>query len=304
MQRSSQTPPNARRPRLLPLLFVAVLAAGSSGRPAFALVQFGQFSNDGSNSFVWNNDRNTSADFFTVDGGAPGFFTLTNVPGLPPELQGPQAVHMTVSASTVTDGFTINNQLSQPISGIITIQVTRDTPDPNLPTGNLLTVRLTSGTTQLTGSGASAALVAATPRDNVTYSSDLINFSNSTASAFTLGLTSITPALSFNTDGGRNFLNSFTAAGSALFSANLPPAVPEPASVVLLGLGGVALVGFRLRTARRVAARVVCRPQEPSNRETRLSRPQAGFLLSGRRNQSSHSYDRSWATAGKACPFR
>src|SRR5262245_38093040 len=78
-------------------LSAATLALGASTVSA-APTQFAEFSNGGANDrvngFRWDNFDNTQAFFDTAVGGAPVTFTYTNLPGLAPELQGPQAAHI------------------------------------------------------------------------------------------------------------------------------------------------------------------------------------------------------------------
>jgi len=95
-------------------------------------------------------------------------------------------------------------------------------------------------------------LNASSPGQKITFSSDFFDFSNVSLAAMGLTFSGILPGLSFDTDNGRNILNSFTAAAVGSFSADLTP-VPEPGSLALLGIGCVAIAGAGLRARRRLA---------------------------------------------------
>ena len=222
--------------------FLGLLFAVTS-QSAQASYQIGQFSNDGTTSFAWTNTGNVSAG---LSGSSAGYFTYSNAgslqPALPPELLGPQAAHMTITASTATSGYTYNGQLIQPLSGTITISITRDSPLPGHAGTNLLTATESIGNAVLTGSGSSGAVFASQPNDNVAFTSDFINTSLLTNPALAVSLVAITPQLSFNTAGGNAFLNDFSAAGLANFSAN---AVPEPTSLCMLGIGCLVFLARR-----------------------------------------------------------
>lgn len=243
--RNQNTTVRKTRPMMRWVLMLSALVCLASARPVHATYQIGQFFNDGGSGITWANNGNTGGQLSGTEG---GYFTFTNLSGslYDPTKNGvPIAATMTITVNTVTDGFTANNQLNQPLSGTLTVSI-RDAN--NL---NLLTATVTTGTSLLTGTGSAAAVVSATPRDDVKFTSDFFNASALDSQAFTVGLAAITPLLSFNTSGGHSFLNNFSAAPSGIFSANAVP-VPEPASLALLGIGCVVLVGARRRFGRGV----------------------------------------------------
>lgn len=116
----------------------------------------------------------------------------------------------------------------------------------NLLSGNFCTATMFGASTSgsLTGSTDTCAFL--------TFTSDLLNFGNTTARDFSLSLTAITPAL--NAISGET-LDTFTAFSGGSFSAEpLPNPVPEPGTWAMLVLG-MGLVGsvHRRRRAQAIA---------------------------------------------------
>ena len=238
------------------LVLFSTFAVLESPRPAQAmLTQIGQFINDGSTGFSWTNNGGSATLTSLPANGSQVYFQYSNLAGLPPELQSLQSAHLMISASTTTPGYMSSGQANQPISGPITITITRDTPDPGFGTGghNILlqtTVAPATGLALIAGQGGSAGLNATVPNETVTYKSDFFDFSKASGNSFGLTLSGISPALSFNDPQGGTILNSFTSSGVGSFST---VTIPEPASVALLGIGCVVLVGARARKTRKTA---------------------------------------------------
>ena len=232
------------------LALLSALAFVVTALPARSdVTQIGEFINDGSPSITWtNNAPAASGSLGTVAGGAPVTFFFSNNASLPAELQGPQAAELIVSGGTTAAATTgSDGSINQPISGPLTISIIRDTAAVS-GTGshtNLLTATVSGGTTSLVGQGNSAGLNAPGPPGTVTFSSDFLNL-GATPQSFSLALTAINPSLGINPSNG--LLASFTSAMIGTFSA---APVPEPASLALMGIGCVVLVGARVRAARK-----------------------------------------------------
>jgi hypothetical protein len=243
--------------RRLALASALVLGGGVPSASA-AMTQIAEFTNNGvsdsAGGFRWMNFDNSSATFDTANGGAPITFTYTNLPNVPTDLQGPQAAHIQFDTGTDLDGTTVNGQVSQPLTVPIHILILRDTPAAEGANNqhNLLTITITPNASMsiVSGQNGSGSLNASTPGQTITYSSDFFDFSRISGAAFGLTLSGIIPGLSFDTDNGRNILNSFTAAALGSVSADLNP-VPEPGSLALMGIGCVVVAGAGFKRYRR-----------------------------------------------------
>jgi hypothetical protein len=198
----------------------------------------------------------TSATFDTVTGGTAVYATLESgeISGaLMPELQGPLAAHIFVTASTTTPATStpippLGSYLSQPM-GPGTISVLLD----NAVDGktNLLTVQFNASILGM--AGASTPLFwgqDGLPGQSVTFTSDFLDFSSTSGSAFSWAMSNATPALQL---GDGNFLADFAGNGLASFSTTVGSPIvmsPEPASLGLLLLGGVACAALTRRRTR------------------------------------------------------
>ncbi len=233
--------------RKLHLMFLPIIFGGlffGSFQTAHGqITTFAQFfEKNGGQDFVFTNSSPT-ASFNTINGGTAIYFTYQNIGGLNSSLQGLQDAHLVLTSSTTALVTTTGSNLAQPFSNANnTIRITRDTAAPaGVGTGsrtNLLTVTFSpnNNSPQLTGSngGNSSSFSATTPDHVVTFTSDFLNFSTTTARNFALSFSSVTPALSIGNGG---FLSSFTAAGSGTFASNPVPTVvgPTAATVTISG---------------------------------------------------------------------
>jgi len=221
--------------------FIAVcLIFGSAQFVQAQIVTFAQFiERNGTQDFRFTNNT-TSATFETVTGGSEIFFRYSNVNGLPAELQGFQDAHLYSSNITSQTTLVSGGNIIQPFNNVYEIQILRDTP-AQFGSGtrrNLLTIRFSPSTSSssLSGSegGNSASLSATTPDQVVVFTSDFLNFSNSTQRNLALSFSSVIPTLQ---NGTGNFLQSFTAAGSGTIASNPAPAysIPTPAAANISG---------------------------------------------------------------------
>jgi len=103
--------------------------------------------------------------------------------------------------------------------------------------------------------GSVASYVNSQPPSAVTFTSDFIDFSQTTARDISLAINAINPSIS----GGPNGLGDFSGTASGLFGADLSSGsgndiVPEPAAWMMM-VAGFGLVG--VMTRRRSGLRVV-----------------------------------------------
>jgi hypothetical protein len=86
-----------------------------------------------------------------------------------------------------------------------------------------------------------------TPPDIVIFSSDYINFSKSIEHGLSFTFSSVNSADGNGLEANANgFFNSFTSAGVGSFDTEFT-AVPEPASIVLFGIGAIGCAGRALK---------------------------------------------------------
>ncbi len=178
-----------------------------------------------------------------------------------PSLVGPQVTLFNFSATTnlnpvVTDfsaGQVFNNANS--LGGLGTLSFTLQNPVGGKT--NLLTVSFNNALFSATKSGngyvpASFSAYEDAPAGNfVSFSSDFFDFSNTFDKSFSLAFSGISGpagASKLTLSGGR--FPTFSADGTGTFSADILPAVPEPAQWATL-ITGFGLIGGALRLRRR-----------------------------------------------------
>jgi hypothetical protein len=186
----------------------------------------------------------------------PVTFSFESLPGLPADLQGPQAATLTLTTST---GAPVTNATAPAVSqepfnlvGSDTLTITRNTAagEGTGPKTNLLTMTFT-GTLNAQDGGGTAQLTGQTALGfAVNYSSNFLTFTNPTVQDYSLNFTSwITTADNgaVEFDSVSNFFKTATAAGTGSFDTNVV-AVPEPISAALI-LSSLGLLSRRRRRA-------------------------------------------------------
>ena len=117
---------------------------------------------------------------------------------------------------------------------------------------NLLTVDFSGGYLSALLGGSTASYGNSTPPNSVTFTSDFLNFSSSTARDLAFAINAINPSVGFAFGGNRVNLGTVSGNFGADATAGNPQAVPEPASWALM-FAGFGLAGSVLRSQRRRA---------------------------------------------------
>lgn len=220
----------------------AVALLGMTTAAQAAPTQFGGYTQTQAGSPI--TFTNSSGD---ISGTTAVSFSYTNVGMLPPALQGPIAATVTmtltgaqpVTQTNIGPGGTTPTLLYDTYTAA-TIQILRNGDNANLLT---VTINNVGGVSGIKGDN-NSHYSGQGDQSNVTFTSDFLVFSGSYLSSFNIG---------FQTTSGlnagiNNFFADNTASSSAQFSSDPLPAVPEPASVALIGLG---LIGAPLVLRRR-----------------------------------------------------
>ena len=217
-----------------------VAALGATEAKAQNSVTFAQFSEDPSapqNSFVFTNAASGSS--FTASS-VPVIFSYLAGFGAP---VGPQQATLTINAPVTAVATLSGRNLDQPLGGTISFLRNSDN-------ANLLTIVFTGDLLGKGGARGGSVDASSSAGDLVTFTSAFLDFSQTTARTLALALSGIDPGFSLNANG---YLNSFAGDGAGSFSSSpFPRTVPQPASLVLLGIGLLGVPAYR--AARRKAA--------------------------------------------------
>ncbi len=242
--------------------FAAAIAALLGTTPAHAaVVTFAQYeeavSTSNANLFTYTETGTSStggtAKLTSVS--IPVTFSFESLPGLPADLQGPQAATLTLTTSTsaAVTNATAPAVAQQPFNlvGSDTLTITRNTPaaEGTGPKTNLLTMTFT-GTLNAQDGGGTAQLTGQTALGfAVNYSSNFVTFNSPTVQDYSLNFTSWTTTADsggVEFDSTSNFFKTATAAGTGSFDTN-SVSVPEPVSAALV-LGSLGLLVRRRRS--------------------------------------------------------
>ena len=230
---------------------LAVFGAGAAlllaAAPASAVTTFANFS-PASNGFNihYAGAMDGSGTITSVD--QLVHFTFLNTDGTPGGTTFDAMMNLTATtgAGTVVGGLAILPVLT----GTVTFTALSPVNWGGSSGTNLLSVSFAGGALTALWGGSTANYGVSTPPATVNFTSDFLDFSDSTQRDLAFAIDSVSPAVGFAFGGQR--LHDGTATGN--FGADVftgtPQGVPEPGSWVLM-LAGFGLAGVVLRTQRR-----------------------------------------------------
>jgi hypothetical protein len=201
--------------------------AGTAQAQNITFAQFRQANS--TNGLTFNSNPTTGA----LTGSVPVLFNFVNVPGLPTQTF---TATLTINATTTQTASLLagNKVVVQPIDQISSLTI------KTASNQNLLTVDF-NGSIGGGKGGTTGSLNGSVSGGNlVTFSSDFLNVTDVSQNAFSLTLTSIRNLISGHTglqQGTNLFLDKLSTAATGTFSAASVTAVPEPATIVMLGSG-------------------------------------------------------------------
>jgi hypothetical protein len=225
-----------------PHAIIAVVFTLLTGVSQAQFVTFGQFTDGGGAPFTFTNTGPGSTLTGTTE---DGYFNFL-VNGLP---SGNIAATITLTSSELTPGATGGPFTGQPIDGLTnTLTITQ-----NSDGANLLTVNFNGEFVGFTDGGSAQLSADNNPGDTLTYSSDFLNFSGTTALSMGLDSSPISSGFVLDENGfpvsyTTDLTGGFSAAGDLELAS-----VPEPSTWAML-LGGLGLLSICLLRKNRKTA--------------------------------------------------
>jgi hypothetical protein len=159
-------------------------------------------------------------------------------------------VLMTLSATTGAGSVTSGIAILPVTSGTLSFTSASPITWGGHTGTNLLTVNFSGGAITALWGGSTANYGNSTPPNTVTFTSDFLNFSSSTARDLALAIDAINPPVGALFGGRRFHTGSVSGNFGADVTSGNPQGVPEPASWALM-FAGFGLAGSVLRSQRR-----------------------------------------------------
>jgi PEP-CTERM motif len=224
---------------VVPAIVAAPLVVGSRSQ-AQALTTFASVDTTTNQTLTFIN-AGTLSTFGTTSVSVPVVFTykiVNDYGGINVSI--PSTMTITSSVTGGAGGY--NQQINS-----IQMSITANTP----VNGKTNLLRLVNSTGRLAdpflgGSGAANFLGSTSSGSIVGFSSDFLDFSNTTARAFNFALNSVTPTTNLN---GNGYMDTFISSGIGNFASNPAPlaTVPEPGTLGLLALTALPMLGLLRR---------------------------------------------------------
>jgi len=231
----------SRLPTLVAASFAAILFLAVQASPVHA-ESILNFSLNNSGSITATASGGTSTTITTTGGAQAVNIGLLN--GSTVDI----AAYLSLSATSSGAVTTFQGSLYQTYNGTFTITANANGSGTNYLSGTFTNVSFDSELSGLNG-GTGATLSANDPTATIVFTSSVItDLSAPSTASFTFS--NVSPALSVT----GTTVSSFTASGSGTFSANPPPAVPEPSTLALAGIGALGMIGYGLRRRKASGA--------------------------------------------------